>query len=111
MRKIRNTRSIIICLAIVAIIAILAIVPFGRSYQKDLAGETRTIQWEYVNLREKPNTTSYVEVLRELPRGTKVTLTGNILECLDGPTNQDHWSEVRLEDGTTGWVVTAAFHK
>ncbi len=60
-----------------------------------------TIRYEYVNMREKPSTTSkIVDVLYEY---NSVTFTGNYIEYFLDEV-YPVWVEVEV-DGHTGWIV------
>ena len=64
-----------------------------------------SIRWEEVNVRK--NHTTSAEIITSLTHGNVVTLTGNSFEYAGGDgRNNDSWTEIRLSNGTIGWVVT-----
>lgn len=94
---------------IIAIILLICAVAshYGKQFNQDNVGRQVLIQWEEVNLRESCDTSK--KVITTLRKGSTVTLTGNYYECLIGdglPT--DSWTEVQLDNGTIGWIVTTS---
>lgn len=80
---------------------------FGKQFKEDNVGRQVCIEWEEVNLREGYSTLE--KVITTLHEGSSVTLTGNYYDCLIGNgLSTDSWTEVKLKDGTTGWVVNAS---
>ena len=77
---------------------------FNGAFTKNTSGEETTIKWEYVRLREEPNTDS--PILAKIYNGDVVTLTGNYYRYSDGPHSE--WVEIKTEDGVGGWIVTEA---
>lgn len=98
-------KNLIKVAAIVAVI--IAIVSLfssltGEQFNEENVGRIVSIEWDEVNLRDKSSINA--RVLATLSRGNDVTLTGYSFKMLDGP--YEDWTQVQLEDGTVGWIVT-----
>lgn len=77
---------------------------FGEHYTEEDEGKTYSIEWEYVNLREKPSQSS--DIIDVLHYGDTITLTGYSHENLGGDNLPDEsWRKITV-DGKTGWIVT-----
>ena len=87
-------------IAIALALFITALFPSVKAAESmdDVVGYVR---YEYVNLREKPSTTS--EILDVLYNGTTVTYTGNYIEYLLHDVHS-YWVEVEVGN-QIGWVV------
>lgn len=87
-------------IAIALALFITALFPSVKAAESmdDVVGYVR---YEYVNLREKPSTTS--EILDVLYNGTTVTYTGNYIEYLLHDV-YSYWVEVEVGN-QIGWVV------
>ena len=90
-------------IAVVAVVAIL-VSSCGQQFKEANAGREVCIGWEEVNLRESYSTSK--KVITTLVKGEPVTLTGNSFEYAGDGEAIDSWTEVQLDDGTIGWVVT-----
>ena len=100
-------KKVIRFVAITLITIILIILLAGcTSFDEKLAGEQVSITYSEVNFRQKPAG----KIICSLSRGTEVTCTGNKCEISGGDDHlgSDHWIEVELEDGQTGWIVERA---
>ena len=74
-------------------------------FDAGLADVTRSITWDWVNVREQPN--SHQTCLGQLYTGDRVQLTGNVYDDVDG---SHVWVEIRweAEDIQTAWVIKNA---
>ena len=92
-------------LVVTTIVAINAI--HTTRYDESMEGVEKTISWEMVNLRESYSTNS--KVIDSLDLGANVTLTGYSYEYFGGNgSSEETWTQVKLSDGTVGWLVTAS---
>lgn len=77
----------------------------GKKFNSDDVDREVHIEWEEVNVRKGYSTAD--SVIATLHKGSSVTLTGNSYEYLMGNgIATDSWKEVKLGNGTTGWIVT-----
>ena len=93
-------------ISIILILSIIAVALAGCGSIRVRAGREVSIRWSEVNLREAPTTNS--AILTTLTEGRWVTLTGNQKEYWggDGSDPTEHWVEVHLSGGKTGWIVS-----
>ena len=101
-------KKILTAVAVIAVVALIAVLfssTFGEQFDEAKAGQQYSIRWDEVNVRSKPGSVTWKDtVITSIERGTDVTLTGYTYEFGDGPN--PNWTQVQLEDGTVGWIVT-----
>lgn len=93
----------LVLVAVVGIIALLSSIT-GEKFDDDRVGQKYEIRWDSVNVRETAGISWKDNIITSITRGTDVTLTGYTYDLGDGP-NSD-WTQIQLEDGTVGWIVT-----
>ena len=98
-------KNIFIKATSILLVVLLLTACYPYSIIEENIGKTVTIEWEEVNFREEPemNDNNIIQVLRF---GKTVTLTGNSYSIIGDGEAFDDWTEIQLEDGTIGWVVT-----
>lgn len=104
-----NPAIIFVILAIIAILLLIMVSASysGEQFKADNVGCQVRVGWEEVNLRENYSTSS--NIIATLHRGSSVTLTGKSYSIFIGNgSSTDSWTEVKLKDGTTGWVVESS---
>ena len=98
-------RTVLLVTAVVLAIVLMFTSIFGKEFNEDNVGREVSISWEEVNVREGHSTST--NVIACLNEGASVTLTGNSYEYAGGNgKSTESWTEIQLEDGTIGWVVT-----
>ena len=105
MKNVQKIKAVLLVTVAVAAIVLLIFAFSGKQFKEKNVGREVAIRWEEVNVREEHSTNS--AILTSLKEGDRVTLTGYFFEYAggDGRSN-DNWTEVRLSDGSIGWVVT-----
>ena len=105
MKKI--TIAVAIVIAITLIVSLTSVF-FGTKTIEEYKGKTLPIRWEEVNVRQGHSMNE--NVISSLQKGRTVILTGvrydDALVLDDVPWKS--WTQVRLSDGTLGWIVTEA---
>lgn len=78
--------------------------------EEDMKGQTMTIQYSYVNIREEPSTSD--PIIGRKHWGEKVTLTGSTYTRRFSLTDEHRvWYEIILGDESYGWIVAEAIGK
>ena len=113
-RQIRNHRILATLLVIIIVLGLVGVfcLSFGKKHDRKLEGVEKTISYEIVNVRSKPSTSGGDKtIITVIAKGATVTLTGNKYNHLDGDnSNPQSWVEVKLTDGTIGWIADQAIN-
>ena len=100
--------KVLVALAAVIALLVFTFSFFGTKNIKENEGQTLPIRWEEVNVRTGHSLDD--NVISSLTKGKKVILTGvrydDALVLDDRP--EMSWTQIQLDDGTIGWVVTEA---